>query len=566
MKRHWWDNRNIYQIYLRSFFDSNNDGIGDIPGLEAKLDYLSDLAIGIIWVSPFYDSPMDDNGYDVRNFHETSVEYGTIADFARLIKAAHERDIKILTDLVLNHTSDEHPWFVAARDPNHPDHEKYHDYYIWQKPRYDASGNMFPPTRWQSWFGSSAWEYNHKTDEYFLHIFSCKMPDLNWQNESLRADMKKMIFWWINFGVDGFRVDAASHLEKDFSFPDDYPGYQHFSGLPGHHRYLQELGEELFVPNNLLTIGESGGAGAGDALDYLDPGRHEFDLLLQFGHCWADVDEHHPDLLGKWAEGALSVRKIKESFHHWYEALKGIAHNVIYWHNHDQPRILSHYGTDVGEYRERSAKMLCLALYFMPGTAICYQGEEIGMENVDYESIDDFRDVEAHTCYSGLLAKGYSDREALTIIRRRSRDNARSPMQWENSENAGFSTAKPWIRVNRNYPEVNVSRQDRDPDSILNLYRQVLNLRKRDSDIVFGEITFLDLESDDSYIYLNRGKNKTYLVVSNFREREIEVDLGDLIPENYRVVFHNLRKMPKIRRRMVIEPYAAIVGVSYEST
>jgi oligo-1,6-glucosidase len=320
--RKWWQDTIIYQVYLRSFNDSNNDGIGDINGVLEKLDYLQDLGVNTLWISPHYDSPMDDNGYDVRDFFKVSEDYGTIEDFKQLLNEAHRRNMKIITDLVLNHTSDEHPWFVKAKDPNHPEFEKYHDYYIWHKPKYDDSGKRKLPTEWVSWFGGPVWEYNEATDEYYLHIFSKKMPDLNWRNQSMKEELKAMIKWWIDLGVDGFRVDASNHLEKNWDFPDAKPGYEHFSSLPKHHDYLEELGKEIFKPNNVMVIGEAGGATKKEALQYAGFDSNEFNMLIQFEHCWVDCDPHNTLTPGKWAKGEVDVTRIKHSFSHWIDLFK----------------------------------------------------------------------------------------------------------------------------------------------------------------------------------------------------------------------------------------------------
>ncbi|MFA5006416.1 MAG: alpha-glucosidase [Candidatus Izemoplasmatales bacterium] len=563
MERKWWEQRNIYQIYLRSFFDTDGDGKGDLRGVVAKLPYLKDLGIGVLWISPHYDSPMDDNGYDVRDYYAVSPDYGTLDDFRALLAEAHARDIKVIADLVLNHTSDEHVWFQAARDPSHPDHAKYHDYYIWRKPKRDDAGRRMRPTRWIGWFGSPAWDYNEATDEYYLHIFSKKMPDLNWRNREMREDMKKMIRWWLDLGLDGFRVDASNHLEKNWDFPDGFPGYENFSSIPKHHEYLRELGEEIFVPRDVLTVGESGGASKEEALMYCGYGSNEFNMLIQFGHCWADIDNRHPRLMGKWAQGKLDVANIKRSFMNWYRMLDGKGWNVIYWHNHDQPRVLSHYGND-GEYRVRSAKMLAIALYFMPGTAIVYQGEEIGMTNVRYDKLEEFRDVEVFTEYQNMRDKGYSPDEALAIIKARCRDNARTPMQWNDGENGGFTTGTPWIRTNPNYPEINVRDQDSDPDSILSLYRTILNMRAADPDIMGGRIRFFDIDGTGSYCYLNEGATSSRLVLCNFTDASLAVDLPGVTADGWTPVVHNGEQPPAIGDgRIVLEPYEAAAFVRF---
>ncbi|MDD3477831.1 MAG: alpha-glucosidase [Candidatus Izemoplasmatales bacterium] len=554
----WWQTENIYQIYLRSFQDSNQDGIGDLQGIRQRLPYLHDLGIGVIWISPHYDSPMDDNGYDVRNFYEVSKDYGNLDDFRLLVEEAHQRNIRVITDLVLNHTSDEHPWFLAAKNPMHPDHQKYHDYYIWQPPKYNDQGQKIPPTRWIGWFGSPAWEWNEATGEYYLHIFSRKMPDLNWRNAPLREDMKQMIHFWLDLGIDGFRVDASNHLEKNWDFPDAFPGYENFSSLPKHHEYLQELGKEIFVPREAMTIGESGGATKEEALQYAGYGSNEFNMLIQFGHCWADINPHHPQLMGKWAQGKLSVSSIKHSFHHWYQMMGQKGWNVIYWHNHDQPRVLSHYGND-SIYREASAKMLAYALYYMRGTSITYQGEEIGMSNVDYVKLEQFRDVEVFTEYQNFLSRGLSHEEAMEVLRARARDNARSPMQWDSSAYSGFSTVEPWIDVNGNYPTVNVALQQGDPDSVLSTYQRILQYRRQNLNILDGEVLFLDLENEDTYCYVNLGKEMDHLVLCNFRNEEKTVDLSKVDLSGFELLETNLKTSLELTPKVVLAPFQGVV-------
>jgi len=515
MKKHWWQDAIIYQIYLRSFNDSNQDGIGDILGVVNKLDYINDLGANTIWISPHYDSPMDDNGYDIRDFYKVSEDYGSIEDFKLLINEAHKREINVITDLVLNHTSDEHEWFKAASNPEHPKHNHYHDYYIWHKPKYNLDGNRVLPTQWKSWFGGPVWEYNELTDEYYLHIFSKKMPDLNWRNKQMRNDIKLMIEWWVDLGIDGFRVDAANHLEKDWDFPNANPGYEYFSSLPKHHQYLEELGKEIFIPNNLLTIGESGGAKKEEALRYAGFDSLEFNMLIQFGHCWADINKNNIKITGKWAKGKLDLVHIKESFSHWINVFKDKGWNTIYWHNHDQPRIVSHYGED-GKYWARSAKMLAYTLYLLPGTPIVYYGEEIGMTNVDYNSLKDFRDVEVFTEYANFIKNGVSHQEAIQILRERSRDNARSPMQWDDTTYAGFSKTKPWMNVNANHKSINVENQLKNEASIYNTYKTLIQLRKEEL-LAYGDCQFSLLEHQEIFTYNTSGKTYDYLVVANFK-------------------------------------------------
>ncbi len=521
MKKYWWQDAIIYQIYLRSFKDSNGDGIGDIPGVIEKLDYLKRLSVNTLWISPHYDSPMDDNGYDIRDFFKVAEDYGTMEDFKRLIEVAHANDMKIVTDLVLNHTSDEHPWFQAAKDPSHPDHARYHDYYIWHPGHVQEDGSKKRPTRWISWFGGSVWDYNEATEEYYLHIFSKKMPDLNWRNDAMRNELKAMIQWWIDLGIDGFRIDASNHLEKNWDFPDDEPGYQHFSSLPKHHDYLQELADELFMPNNLLILGEAGGASKEEALQYAGFDSNEFNMLIHFGHVWVDIDDSNTLTPGKWAKGTVKLSKIKEALSHWIDVFHEKGWNTLYWHNHDHPRVVSHYGNDDPLYHERSAKMLAALLYLLPGTPIVYQGEEIGMTNVDYQSLHDFKDVEVFTEYENFMRHGASHEIAMQALRDRARDNARAPMQWSSSDGAGFTAGTPWMPVVKNHTRINVAAQEKDPNSILAWYRMLLALRKEDA-IAYSYPTFYHLDKDDRFAYAFSASHHDYYVVGNFTQEPLE--------------------------------------------
>ena len=522
MEKKWWQDAIIYQCYIRSFYDGNHDGIGDFKGLIEKLDYFNELGVNAVWVSPHYKSPMDDNGYDISDFYQVSEDYGTLDDCKEFIKKAHEKGIRVIFDLVLNHTSDEHEWFQIACDPSHPEYDKYHDYYIWQPPKYDKEGNRQKPTNWLSWFGGGVWDYVDEVGEYYLHIFSKKMPDLNWRNENMVNDLKKMTQWLIDLGVDGFRVDASNHLEKNWEFPDAHPGYEHFSSLPKHHEYLEMFGRELFVPNNVMAMGEAGGGSPEEAEKYVGFNNTEFDMLIQFGHCWQDGDWDNKVTPGKWAKGELSVKNVKGSFAHWAEMLDGVGHNLIYWHNHDQPRIISHYGNDQ-EYWLESGKMLCQSLYLMPGTPIVFQGEEIGMTNVDYQNLEDFRDVEVFTEYNNFLSFGASHEVAMQALRDRSRDNARSPFQWNTTLHAGFSTVTPWINTVGNYKEINLENQKNDPNSIFKTYQDIFSLRK-EFGVSDGKITFYHLEDNETFIYITKTKTHEILSISNFTKNEIQLE------------------------------------------
>ena len=518
MKKFWWQDAVLYQVYLRSFYDSNEDGIGDIQGVIKKLDYLKSLGVNTLWISPHYDSPMDDNGYDVRDFYQVAKDYGTLEDFKTLLNEAHARNMYILTDLVLNHTSDEHAWFEAAKDPSHPEHEKYHDYYIWHPGIKHEDGRISKPTSWISWFGGSVWEYNEPTQEYYLHIFSKKMPDLNWRNEAMKKDLKAMIQWWIDLGIDGFRVDASNHLEKNWDFPEASPGYEHFSSLPKHHEYLQELAEELFIPNELLIIGEAGGASKEEALEYAGFDAKKFNLLIHFSHVWVDSDDTNRLTPGKWAKGHVDLRKIKSALHHWVDVFHGKGWNTLYWHNHDHPRVVSHYGNDTPKYREKSAKMLALMLYVLPGTPIIYQGEEIGMTNVDYQDLNDFRDVEVFTEYENFMRNGASHEVAMQALRDRSRDNARSPLAWSDEPHAGFSKTTPWIPVVKNYPSINIKDNQTRKDSLLSFYQDLLMIRKSE-ELAYQYPRFEMEDSSALFSYHIEGKHHDIYVIGNFTDQ-----------------------------------------------
>ncbi|AIO19340.1 Oligo-1,6-glucosidase [Candidatus Izimaplasma bacterium HR1] len=557
MKRKWWQDAIIYQCYIRSFYDKNNDGIGDFKGLIEKIDYFDELGVNAVWVSPHYKSPMDDNGYDISDFYQVSEDYGTLEDVKEFIALAHSKNIKVIFDLVLNHTSDEHEWFKIACDPTHPEFDKYHDYYIWQDPKYDEEGNMQKPTRWLSWFGGGVWDYIPAVNKYYLHIFSKKMPDLNWRSKDMVKDLKKMTKWLIDLGVDGFRVDASNHLEKNWDFPDAYPGYENFSSLPKHHEYLSEFGEELFVPNDVMAMGEAGGGTPEEAEKYVGFNNTEFDMLIQFGHCWQDGDWDNKLTPGKWAKGNLYVKGIKESFSHWAKMLDGVGWNLIYWHNHDQPRVISHYGNDK-EYWEQSGKMLCQSLYLMPGTSIVYQGEEIGMTNVDYENLSDFRDVEVFTEYENFIGFGASNEIAMQALRDRSRDNARSPFQWNDTTNAGFSNNTPWINTVGNYKEINLEKQRNEENSIFKTYQKVFKLRKELA-LSAGKVTFYDLEGNDTFMYKNETKENSLFVLSNFKGNEITVKIDEELL-NYKFMMSNYDKI-ELQKEMILRPYESAVFI-----
>lgn len=524
MERKWWKEGVAYQIYPKSFCDSNGDGIGDLRGIISKLDYLAHLGVNILWLCPVYQSPMDDNGYDVSDYYQIATEFGTIEEFKELLTEAKKRGMKIIMDLVLNHTSDEHPWFVEARQSlDNP----YRDYYIWQKGKSDAFGNEVEPTNWASFFTPSCWEKDEQTDEYYMHIFSKKMPDLNWSNENMRADLFKMVMWWLELGIDGFRVDAVAHLDRDFTFTDSTMNsagkykedWSKFSNLPNVHTYLKELNEKVLSKYDIFTVGEVGGdAGIEDALKYAAKDSKELDMVFTFDHCWLNNGFNALD--ETWSN-RTNLIQLKQVFKKWQSGLYHQAWNPLYWLNHDHPRVMSQYGEPT-HYHKESGKMLATSLLLMWGTPFIYNGEEIGMTNANYNELEDYRDVSTLEKIKRLKEENYPEELIKRYIHVTSRDNARTPMQWSDEENAGFTTGTPWIKVNENYKWINVKNQMDDPDSLFNHYRQLIELRRFSSYkdvIVYGDYTLLNEHHPNVYAYLRTYEDKKLLIVSNFFEQ-----------------------------------------------
>lgn len=549
----WWMESFGYQIYVRSYYDSNNDGIGDLKGITEKLDYLHDLGVNLIWLCPFYDSPMDDNGYDVRNYYEVSSDYGTIEDFKALIDKAHKLGIKVIIDLVLNHTSDENNWFIESRKSVD---NKYRNYYIWAKGQGDN-----PPTNWPSFFGGSAWKKDDVTNEYYLKIFSEKMPDLNWEYQPLREEMAKMANWWINLGCDGFRVDATSHLAKAplEDVKDGENPFGKFSNLERLHDHIRFMNEEVFSKHDIMTVGEVGGcATVDDALKYTLKDRHELDMVFNFDHNWSngawgasDPDELYLDLIN-----------LKEIFNKWQLGLYGKSWNALYWLNHDHPRIISHYGDPINYFKE-SGKMLATALYFMWGTPFIYNGEEIGMTNPDYKSINDFKDVSTLNAYNNEKNNpGFSEEKFIRKTTIMCRDNARTIMQWNSSDYAGFSSVKPWNIITSNYPKINVENELNDQDSILNYYKKVISLRTKSSYkdvIVYGTYQQILENHPDLYAYIRSDDKKKLLVITNFRNKIVKINKLEYNIVNVLLSNYNKSDLSEENGLYVFEPYEAIV-------
>ena len=548
MKKAWWKEAVVYQIYPRSFCDSNGDGIGDLNGITSKLDYLKELGIDVIWLSPVYKSPNDDNGYDISDYEDIMTEFGTMDDFDKMLAAAHERGIKIVMDLVVNHTSDEHPWFVESRSSK--DNEK-RDYYIWKEGKDGKE-----PTNWGSAFSGPAWKYDEKTDMYYLHLFSVKQPDLNWENPKVRKEVFDMMTRWCEKGIDGFRMDVISLISKPEGYPDaKVVGLYGDMGIcangPKVHDYLKEMNEKVLSKFDIMTVGETAGVTLEEAKKYANTDGSELNMVFQFEHMDLDGGEKF-----KWSTKPMPLVPLKENLSKWQKGLDGVAWNSLYFCNHDQPRIVSRLGDESDAYRELSAKCIATCLHMMQGTPYIYQGEELGMTNTVFNSVDDFRDLESVNAYRELVESGlYTDGDMFPKIAHKSRDNARTPMQWDASENAGFTKGTPWIAVNPNYKKINVADQLKREDSVFHYYQKLIRLRKENEIIVYGNYELLLPEDENIFAYTRTLDNQKLLVVCNFSKSEQKFDFSGY--ENAKVLISNYNR--DAREDGILKPYEAIV-------
>ena len=550
--RQWWKEAVVYQVYPRSFNDANGDGIGDLKGITEKLPYLAKLGINVIWLSPVFDSPNVDNGYDISDYFAIMSDFGTMEDFDEMLETAHKHGIKILMDLVANHTSDEHPWFKESRSSKD---NPYRDYYIWKDPKgFDEDGNPIPPNNWASEFGGPAWEWDEATGQFYLHIFFKEQPDLNWENEKVREDLYSMVRWWLDKGVDGFRLDAINIISKPEGFPDD-PSTdfeKHTSSIPFVisngtmvHPWMKELTRETFSRYDVMTVGETSATSPQDAKLWAGYHTGELNMIFHFDHMGVDNDPNGK-LGGKWSYAPYKLTELKRILNEWQTTLEGNAWGSLYWNNHDQPRVVSRFGNDSDEFRTLSAKQLATTLHFMQGTPYIYQGEELGMTNVKFDSIEDYRDGDSIRFYEDMHVdhKRLSHEEAMQAIYIKGRDNARTPVQWDASANAGFSPegVTPWIAVNPNYPSINAEAVLADEDSIFYHYQQLVALRrgKLKDLMVYASFAPVDSvqvphnEDEAVYAYTRTGgadgspANESLLVVSNFTAEEQERDFAVL--------------------------------------
>ncbi len=553
MKKAWWKEAVVYQIYPRSFMDSNGDGIGDLNGITEKLEYLKELGIDVIWLSPVYQSPNDDNGYDISDYQAIMEEFGTMEDYDRMLARAHELGIKIMMDLVVNHTSDEHAWFVESRKSvDNP----YRDFYIWRKGKDGKE-----PNNWGSCFSGSAWKYDPQTDMYFLHLFSKKQPDLNWDNPKVRDRVFDMMNWWCEKGIDGFRMDVISLISKPEGLPDGIPGETGYadSGCangPHVHEYLKEMNQKVLSHYDLITVGEASGVTLEEAKKYANADGSELNMVFQFDHMGSgpEADNRY----GKWDSHKMPLPVWKKILSRWQTGLEGKAWNSLFLSNHDQPRSVSWFGNDSEQYREISAKMLGTCLHMMQGTPYVYQGEELGMCNAYFDQLEDYRDIESLNAYKELTETcGVSHEELMGYLKRISRDNARTPMQWDDSANAGFTTGTPWIKVNSNYPKVNAKQEVSDPDSVFSYYKKLIRLRHENEIIVYGDYELLAPEDEALFIYTRMLGTQRLMVLCNFTEKEVPIpaEVTEQIPADAQLLIGNY---PEQKEKM-LQAYEARV-------
>ncbi|MFB4167746.1 alpha-glucosidase [Virgibacillus sp. JSM 102003] len=548
MTRQWWKESVVYQIYPRSFNDSNNDGIGDINGIIQKLDYLQELGIDVIWLSPVYESPNDDNGYDISDYTRIMSDFGTMEDWDRMLQEIHKRNMKLIMDLVINHTSDEHHWFVESQKSTD---STYRDYYIWRD----------KPNNWESAFSGSAWEYNKETNQYYLHLFSQKQPDLNWENPDVRNDLYTMMKWWLDKGVDGFRMDVINFISKDQRLPDGdatngklyASGHPYYMNGPRVHEFLQEMNQKTLSNYDIMTVGEMPGVTPEQAKLYTAESRNELDMVFHFEHM--DIDSGPG---GKWDIKPWSLVELKQILSKWQTELENEGWNSLYWNNHDQPRIVSRFGDD-GVYRVESAKMLATTLHMMKGTPYIYQGEELGMTNVRFNPIANYRDIETLNMYKEKINEGVEEDALLEKIYVKSRDNARTPMQWDSSVNAGFTETTPWLQVNPNYVDINAAKAVADPDSIYHYYKQLIALRKKYPIIVYGSYELLSPDSERIFAYTRKLRDTHLLVVSNFTSEFVHFDIPEGFLKATKLIGNYHKHNERLGDKLALKPYESCV-------
>ena len=542
MNKKWWKESIVYQIYPRSYKDTNNDGIGDLLGVIEKLDYIKDLGVNVIWLGPVYRSPNDDNGYDISDYINIMPEFGTMEQFDKLLDEMHKRDLKLVMDLVVNHSSDEHEWFERSKESK--DNE-YSDYYIWRDPKVGMNGEKMPPNNWVSFFSGPAWKYCSQRDQYYLHLFSKKQPDLNWENEVVRKEIYDIMKFWLDKGIDGFRMDVINLISKVQGLPDGYMhdgliGAENFFNGPRFHEFMGEMNKEVLSKYDCMTVGETPGVDPVEALRTVGEDRKELNMLFQFEHMGIDSQPQ-----GKWWSKEWTLQDLKENVRRWQYVFENGGWNSNYLMNHDQPRAVSRFGND-NKYRKESAKMLATFTMCLPGTPYVYQGEEMGMTNVNFHNMSEIKDIESINYYNEQLNKGFSDEVLMNQIRRIGRDNSRTPMQWDQSDNAGFTKGTPWIKINENYTEINVEEAQNDENSILNYYKKLTRLRTSSEALNYGE--FLEVFNEDSQVFgfYRKYNNENILVLLNFSDRNTNInvvsEIDSLSNGNYEILLSNYNR------------------------
>lgn len=548
----WKKKAIVYEAYVQSFNDSDGDGIGDLPGLIEKLDYIKNLGANVIWLTPIFKSPLVDNGYDIADYEAINPIYGSMNDFKKLLQQAHERDLKIVMDLVVNHTSDQHKWFKESKKNRN---NKYSDYYIWRDPKEDGSA----PTNLGSAFGGSAWTYVPERNQYYLHLFAKQQPDLNWDNPQVRNDIYQMMKFWLDMGVDGFRMDSISFISKPSKFEDaplednkEYGAYYYGSANGPHiHEYLREMNQKVLSKYDVISIGETPHATAREARLFVEPDRHELDMVFQFEHMHVDYGE-----FGRYSDVTFKMSDLRNSMTSWQNDL---SWNSNYLGNHDQPRIVSRFGND-SKYRKESAKMLAMVSLLQKGTPFIFQGEEIGMTNLHIKNIDELKDLEAHNIYSFLKSKGISDKDALKMVNRKTRDNARTPMQWNKEQNAGFSSGNPWIEVNPNYLEINVKKDLQDSNSIYRFYQKLLKLRNNNQVLLDGNYDLITPEDSAIFAYTRSSDKDKVAVICSFVPYKVKYELPEDFVNKNKVILSNYDDREDMASNTIyLRPYEGVV-------
>ncbi|MBS2967746.1 alpha,alpha-phosphotrehalase [Metabacillus sp. KIGAM252] len=556
MKHPWWKKSTVYQIYPKSFNDTSGSGTGDIQGIIEKLDYLKELGVDVVWLTPIYSSPQKDNGYDISDYYNIHHEYGTMEDFDRLLAEAHKRGLKIIMDIVVNHTSTEHEWFKqASQSKDNP----YRDYYIWKESKEDGSS----PTNWVSKFGGSAWQLDQKTGENYLHLFDVTQADLNWENEKLRKDVYDMMNFWFEKGVDGFRLDVINLISKNQEFPDDDgsiapgDGRKYYTDGPRVHEFMQEMNREVFSKYDAMTVGEMSSTTIDHCVRYSNDEGTELSMTFNFHHLKVDYPNGE-----KWALADFDFLKLKDILSTWQVKMnEGRGWNALFWCNHDQPRIVSRYGND-GEYRNESAKMLATVIHMMQGTPYIYQGEEFGMTNPKFDHISQYRDVESLNMYKIMQQEGRSEEEILEILKSKSRDNSRTPVQWNSEQHSGFTTGTPWIPVASNYKEINADAAVKDKDSVFYHYKKLNQLRKETEIVTDGDYQLILEDHPEIFAYIRNGEGEKLLSVNNFYAKETQFELpADLSFEGFKaeILISNYEDSPETAEKISLRPYESIV-------